>query len=76
MNLILFRQECGEELSLEADIKTHLKNDHDLEFEGLEKVVDPEYETTETEVLTEDIRHTEIIIFCLVYLIRYLAIEN
>jgi len=53
-------QECGEELSLEADIKTHLKNDHDLEFEGLEKVVDPEYETTETEVLTEDIRLVEL----------------
>jgi len=48
-------QECGVEMKLEAEIKQHMKLEHDLEYEGLEKLVDPEYETTETEVPVEDI---------------------
>ena len=52
----LLIQECGVEMKLEAEIKQHMKLEHDLEYEGLEKLVDPEYETTETEVPVEDIR--------------------
>ena len=42
--------DCGEHFSLEPDIKKHMWDKHKVEFESLDKVDDPEYESTETEV--------------------------
>ena len=49
--LSVFRcPECGEELGAEAEIRKHLQEEHQLDWEGLERVDDPEYESAETEV--------------------------
>ena len=42
--------ECGLEVGPEPAIRRHLQEEHGQEWEGLERVDDPEYESAETEV--------------------------
>ena len=56
LKLTVFRcPECGETFGPEPEIKKHLGEKHGLEWDGLERVDDPEYESTETEVDVEDL---------------------
>ena len=51
LKLLVFRcPECGEELGAEGAVRKHMSAEHGVEWEGLERVEDPEYESVETEV--------------------------
>ena len=52
--------ECNEEFAIENEIKKHMSDKHQIEFEGLEKVDDPDYESIETEFDVEPDQIVEI----------------